>query len=110
MLETAVGAEHDMVGSSYNNMGQVLALQGKLEEALTVYKAALSIFEKVLSKDHVFTGSIRYNIGLVHQQQNQKDDALESYRAAYEIWQKALGEEHPQTQLAVKSIEQLEGK
>jgi len=101
-----------LVGSSYNNMGQVLALQGKLEDALTVYQAALSIFKKALSKDHVFTGSIHYNIGLVLQQQvdvqNNVQKSISSYREAYEIWEKALGPDHPQTKLAESAIEQLQ--
>jgi tetratricopeptide (TPR) repeat protein len=108
MLEATLGSEHDMVGSSYNNMGQVLALQGKLDDALTVYKAALSIFKKVLSKDHVFTGSIHYNIGLVLQQQmNKTEEARESYQQAYNIWRASFGPEHAQTQLAEQAMDHL---
>ena len=63
--------EQLLVASSYSNMAQLIAKQGKLKEALGVYNTAKDIFEKALGKEHPNIGACHYNIALVLQQQQK---------------------------------------
>jgi tetratricopeptide (TPR) repeat protein len=99
---------------------------GKLDDALTNYQKALTIFQTIFkSKDHINIGSMHYNIALVKQQQlsqespssndnndnkneTLKNEARYNFQTAYNIWKQALGPDHPQTKMAEQAIEQLE--
>ncbi len=78
----------------YNNMGNVLQTQGKLDAAMEKYEAALAIKKKVDGEEHADVAGCYINMGNVLQTQGQLDEAMEKYKAALAIYKKAHGEEH----------------
>eukprot|EP00529_Nitzschia_sp_RCC80_P000273 CAMPEP_0113493754 /NCGR_PEP_ID=MMETSP0014_2-20120614/28756_1 /TAXON_ID=2857 /ORGANISM="Nitzschia sp." /LENGTH=862 /DNA_ID=CAMNT_0000387629 /DNA_START=186 /DNA_END=2774 /DNA_ORIENTATION=+ /assembly_acc=CAM_ASM_000159 len=67
------------VATVLNNMGRVLFLQCKYQQALKVYKEALAIRELVLRDSSIDIAATTYNSAKVHQQLGEKEDALKKY-------------------------------
>ncbi|MBT9555156.1 MAG: tetratricopeptide repeat protein, partial [Myxococcales bacterium] len=87
-----LGEEHADVATCYNNVGNVLQEQGKLDEAMEKYEAALQIFKKV---DECANVAMCYNsMGNVLSTQGKLNEAMEMHEAALQIRKKVLGEEH----------------
>jgi tetratricopeptide (TPR) repeat protein len=48
IYKKTLGEDHSDVADMYNNMANVLQLQGKLEDAMELYGKALEIYKKTL--------------------------------------------------------------
>jgi tetratricopeptide (TPR) repeat protein len=76
---------------AYNEIGDVLVAQGKLDEALAKYRASLEIAERLAASDGHNAGwkhdlSLSYNkVGGVLVAQGKLDEALAKYRAGFDI-------------------------
>ena len=82
---------------------------GKLEEAETLSREALSVRVRTLGGEHPDTlGSIS-NFALLLQAQGKRAEALELSRRALAGFHRALGEGHPSTQRALGLYIELQG-
>lgn len=100
LLIKTLGPTHPDVASSWNNRGQLHAIQGNYDVALEQYEMALLIFRDIFGgKDtkHPHIAACYYNIGLVHQAKGDFAKARETLQDARDIWSLTLGETHPQT-------------
>jgi len=99
--------------SSLGNIGNVLQMQGKLEEALTHYHLALAIYQQAFGEQHFYVAAILGNIGNVLQFQGKLEEALTHYHRALAIYQQAFGKQHSSVALILTNIGhvlQLQGK
>jgi tetratricopeptide (TPR) repeat protein len=83
----AFGLEHQLTIRALSNMGNVYKMQGKLQDACSVYGTALDVSERVLGKAHQITRGIRKDLQEMQKQktlyetQNQRADTLELRQA-----------------------------
>ncbi len=96
--------EHPNTLNSINNMGVLLYMQGKYDEAMPYYVEALEAHRRVLGDEHPDTLSSISNMGLLLKNQGKYEEAMPYYVEALETRRRVLGDEHPDT---LKSIESL---
>ena len=65
------------------------------DEALKIYREALSIQEKLFRKEGTKTANTTGNVGLVYEYKGEYEKALEIYKAELLIKEKVLGNDHP---------------
>lgn len=78
--------EHVAVGKVDNIIGTNCAIQGRLKQAQTYYRRALSSFERL--EDSRMTGTVLMNIGIVYNILGQYDQALTQYQRALSFFEK----------------------
>jgi hypothetical protein len=61
-MEKAFGPNHPYVATSINNLASVLAEEAKYEESETLYRRALSIYQKQLGKNNSLTVATQGNL------------------------------------------------
>ena len=59
-----------------SNIGEILHLQGKYEEAHDFHQQALTIQKRYYSSDHMHIAASLENIGLFHYQREKYEEAL----------------------------------
>ncbi|CAF1228361.1 unnamed protein product [Adineta steineri] len=79
----------------YVHLGMIKDEQGKYEEALTLYKKSLAMYQKTLPPNHLNLASSYNNIGNVHYIMSNYPKALSSHEKAIEIRQQSLPSNHP---------------
>ncbi|CAF1029291.1 unnamed protein product [Adineta steineri] len=79
----------------YVHLGMIKDEQGKYEEALTLYKKSLAMYQKTLPPNHLSLASSYNNIGNVHYIMGNYPKALSSHEKAIEIRQQSLPSNHP---------------
>ncbi|CAF0899495.1 unnamed protein product [Adineta steineri] len=79
----------------YVHLGMIKDEQGKYEEALTLYKKSLAMYQKTLPPNHLNLASSYNNIGNVHYIMGNYPKALSSHEKAIEIRQQSLPSNHP---------------
>jgi superkiller protein 3 len=72
---------HPCTGNMYNNIGNVLRLQGRNDEALRMYQRAKDIFETVYGFENVSTAILYTNLGNLYYAQGQLEEALKMTKA-----------------------------
>lgn len=72
-----------------NNLGIILAMQGKIDEAVAFYKEKYALF----STDKRLACSILTHLAYIYQQSDKLDDAIYTYKESYEIT-KSTGDTH----------------
>jgi tetratricopeptide (TPR) repeat protein/3',5'-cyclic AMP phosphodiesterase CpdA len=80
---------------THNGIALVYSDQGKYDEAITEFKKALTIYEKVLGKDHLDTATAYHCMAIVYSRQGNYKSALKWYREALGTRERVLGEDHP---------------
>jgi ankyrin repeat protein/Tfp pilus assembly protein PilF len=104
LIQKAYGEEHIDVATIYNNIGTVLADQGKYDEALILYNKTCDIQLKVLGKMHPHVAGDYNNIGASLKAQGKYDESLTSHKKALDILLNVLGEEHPHVAISYHNI------
>ena len=94
---TAVGERHSSVGQTYNNMADVLATQGKLDEAMAMYQKALEIKVETLGERHSSVGDTCYNMALGKEKLGDLEQAAELFERCVTCYSNAYGEHHEET-------------
>ena len=81
----------------FDNVGTILFLNGRHDDALVEYQKALAIREATLGKDHPDTADSYNFIGNMLQNQGDSTGALVEHRKAIAIKEATLGKAHPST-------------
>jgi len=87
-----------------DNIGIVLKVQGKLDEALDHHERALVIKERILSADNPALANSLNSIGNVHYERGAPKDALSHYQRGLAIRENALGARHPSVASSLNNI------
>lgn len=89
------GPEHITIASSYHRIARVLSEQGKLDQALKLYKLALRLYKKLHGMDHPTIAATYNDIGCVLWLQGELELAMKLYQEASERFKNMCGMEHP---------------
>ncbi|MCA9281198.1 MAG: serine/threonine protein kinase [Phycisphaeraceae bacterium] len=100
----ALGDDHPDTLTSISNMGFLLRLQGRLEEAEPYYLEALEGSRRVLGDDHFDTLISFNNMGGLLQSQGRFEEAEPYYRRALEGRRRLLGDDHPSTLTSLNNV------
>ncbi|CAF1237912.1 unnamed protein product [Adineta steineri] len=79
----------------YHLLGLIKDDQGKYEEALTLYKKSLAIYQKILPPNYRYLAMSYNNIGKVHAKMGNYKKARSSHRKALKIQQQSLPDNDP---------------
>ena len=88
------GREHSRTASALNALAGALRLQGRWQEAISMYQEARAIDEVVLGPRHPETAAPINNIGNVYHSVNRYAESLPYYEKALEIRREAYGQWH----------------
>jgi tetratricopeptide (TPR) repeat protein len=105
--EKAWGAEHTSTLDTFNNLGNLYANLGRLEEAEQMLRRALEGKEKAWGPEHTSTLGTVHNLGNLYRDLGRLEDAEQMYQRALEGKEKALGPEHTSTLDTVNNLGSL---
>jgi tetratricopeptide (TPR) repeat protein len=80
---------------AYNEIGLMLAGQGKLQQAASAFQAAVDYHDKTERSQDVI-GSIYLNLGILYRQMNQEQRAQEYFHKAIKQFEKELAQNPPE--------------
>ncbi|MEI7636234.1 MAG: tetratricopeptide repeat protein [Syntrophus sp. (in: bacteria)] len=112
-------AEHAFVSMGCNNEDLAACLighanlcrdRGNYPDAESLYKRALSIYEKALGPDHPDVATTLNNFGLLKCATGQYADAEPLYQRALDICEEAFGPEHPDAAMTLNNFAFLKYK
>jgi len=83
-----------ILANVFYEMGVVLQLQGKLDDALLVERQALEYQTEALGKYHADVATTYRGLGLILEKQGMLDKAMKMYEQALKIRTKTMGEGH----------------
>jgi tetratricopeptide (TPR) repeat protein len=89
-----------------NDLGCVLELQGKRDQAIEVHKQSIALKEKTLGKDHPDIGISEANLAIALQGLGRNEEALSHVERSLELIKRSLGDSHPE--MAVSLVDQGE--
>ena len=92
---TKLGENHADVASALNNLGILYRAQSRLDEAESLYKRALAIWEKAIGPNSPTAAFALNNLAVVYTQRGKFDDAIALHERSLAIKEKALGPDHP---------------
>jgi tetratricopeptide (TPR) repeat protein len=108
VLAVTVAPGDPVLATAHNNLGSVLAAQGRPEEALVELREALRLLRGVLGADHPNLGLILGNIATLLERLGRTTEAAAAAREAVQTFEKTTGAEHPQaTQLRINWTDHL---
>ncbi|KAF7597175.1 hypothetical protein BBP40_009515 [Aspergillus hancockii] len=93
--EEALGPGNPDTLNCLNNLGSVLEIQGKYEEAEDMHRQALEGYEKALGPEHPNTLTIMNNLAHTWISQDKVQDALGLMEKCIELRNRLLGLDHP---------------
>jgi tetratricopeptide (TPR) repeat protein len=105
--QKSLPANHPLLATSYNNIGEVYRNMGEYSKALSYYEKAHQIFEKTLPANHPHLASSYNSIGSVYYKMGEYSKALSYYEKALEIWQETLPANHPSLATSYSNIGEL---
>ena len=96
--ELYIPADNDFFfARTMNNMGELCRIQGKYEEAVSMYKAALEAFEETVGPNHYIIANSLNNLALTYHALKKYEEAESLCVRALAIREQQLGLEHPRT-------------
>ena len=98
------GREHFQTASALNALAGALRLQGRWQEAISIYEEARAINEVVLGPRHPETAALINNIGNVYHGMNRYAEALRYYEDALEIRREAYGQWHAEVGGGINNV------
>jgi serine/threonine protein kinase/uncharacterized protein HemY len=90
-----IDPDHQHLGAALTNLGQLLQVQGKLEEAAAIHRESLAARQAAFHEDHTSIGESSHNLASVLHDLGQLDEAEALYRVSLDITTRAQGEDHP---------------
>lgn len=97
LLAERRGPDHPWTAVATMNLGNVRADQGRLEEALDLYRDALGRLENHFEGPHFRVGAALVNVAGALERLGRPDEALAIARRALEVHHQADGAGHPRT-------------
>lgn len=95
--EWVFGVNHNITGTSLNNLGAMYQTIGEFEKALPLYQRALSIAEKTVGYDHHTTNTRLSNLAFLYEAMGEYYKALPLSERALRNTEGTLGPDHPDT-------------
>merc|ERR1740124_1880782 len=95
------GREHENVANALYQIGCALNRIGEKDEALKMFREALSIKEALFGKESIKTTDARNNIAFLV---DNDDEELEIHKLNLSIRQNVLGNDHPLTATSMNNI------
>ena len=89
-VEQTVGPHHPIVGTALTNLGNCLARQDRLAEALPLQQRALAIFGSAFGTDHLSTLRVVFNVAKILQDEGKHADAVALFRRGLEASERQL--------------------
>jgi serine/threonine-protein kinase len=96
LREDLFGRQSLETSESFGQLGRVLAVQGRREEAIAAYRAAVTIRGAVLDHPDTLLAHYQASLGWEVRAEGSHDEAAELFRRALDVQIVALGEESPQ--------------
>ena len=96
--------EHPETLNSINNMGYLLSMQGKYDEAMSFISEALETQRRTLGEDHPETLTSINNMGFLLGSQGKNEESLLYYSEALEARRRIFGNEHPDTLASINNM------
>ncbi|CAB9528251.1 Kinesin light chain [Seminavis robusta] len=96
-ITVSVGGSREAAAACHNDMGKVLVLLGKEDDALRDHHRALSIYQDLFGLNHVLTASCHSLIGVALCHKCHFDKALDAHRQTLSVFEEKLGEFHEKT-------------
>lgn len=87
-------AVKDLILGAINCIGQLLASQGKLVEAVSIHTWVLQRYEEILGREHVLTLKTMGHLGMVYMNQGNLTEAEGMIKRALEGFSKTLSPKH----------------
>lgn len=91
VLETGGGMR---LGSSLSNLGNLMLLRHRYDEAMTLHREALEIRRQWLGSRHPHVAVSKCSIAAIHMGRGEWEEARVELEQALEIWEAAVGPQH----------------
>jgi TonB family protein len=105
--EKALGADHELVATSLNNVAAILMAQQKYADSEKLYRRSLAILEKRAGPESEKLTRTLESLALLRFGQRDSGGAEKLYRRALTITERAFGTEHPETGRVVREMGRL---
>jgi len=102
-----LGDEHPATLHSISNLGVLLRVQGKLDEAEPLLRGALEVRRRKLGDEHPSTLTSVGNLGNLLYSQGKLGEAEPLLREALDVNRRKLGNEHPETLVSIGNLGNL---
>jgi len=107
ILEAKLGAEHQDVATTLNNLAELYESMEDYEKALPLFQRALDIRENVLGPQHPSVATTLNNLAELYRQMGDYEKALPLFQRALEIYEKVLGSQHPSVATILNNLAEL---
>ncbi|CAF0745127.1 unnamed protein product [Adineta ricciae] len=97
-------ADSQLIGESYNSIGNAYEKKKAFPNALESYEKALKIFRRTCGDEHIYVATCMNNMGNTYMGMNMYEDALQFYENALVILQKNLPADHVNIGSSYKNI------
>jgi tetratricopeptide (TPR) repeat protein len=104
LLESNVGAEHPLVGTTLNNLASAVEGEGNAAEAEVLYRRSLSIAQRTQGASHSATSKVLSNLARLLKSNGSLSEATVMYEEALAISERALGSGHPQVATQLNNL------
>ena len=104
LLLRLLPADHEDIGSVYNNIGNVHNLRDEWDTALKNFELGYEIRKKRLPPEHPHIAASLNNIGMIHKAKGNPDLALEYFQQALPITEKITTTDNPQTAMVHENM------
>ncbi len=104
ILESRLGSDHPMVGTTISDIGAALESVGAHAEAEVHHERGLAIREHALGPDHPHVGNSLINVAHSHASRGENAQAIALTERALGIWELGLGPGHSNVALALGNL------
>ncbi len=93
--EPSTVGERQELANAHNNLGNVYARQGRLDDAGVEVERGVELLVELLGPEHPTVAMALINLGNIHYDLGQYSAAAEYHRRAYTVVRESVGAEHP---------------
>ncbi len=98
------GPDHPLALAARHNLGLVLFLQGRFEEAVAEHRQTKQAMRKVLGESHPSFAKLQTNLANALGSQGHYEQALAEHRLALATKRRVLGPDHPEVGASLSNI------